>query len=282
MPVVWVRSSRPGTGGKGDLASTIDLSSADRKKLLAKTKKKPLGSITDVVASEKTKHLLLKLVGGAFGTIIAPLLVFYLIRHLEKEDKPNPPVANAPAAPVGTVPTVAVATNATTQPPHIENDGSPKPMVAPFDAARAKAGQAAWAKHLGTTVETINSVGMRMTLIPPGEFMMGSSEEQVAAIMKANNDFRHDDERAQHPVAITRPFLIGTTEVTIGQFRKFVESTAYLTDADKYGFGDSDQTTLDKARPSDKGRNWKSPGYPTTDDVPVSQITWNEAVASRG
>ena len=76
------------TGSKGDLASTIDLSSADRKKLAAKAKKKPLGSITEVVASEKTKNLVLKIVGGSFGTIIAPILVFYLIRHLDKQEQP--------------------------------------------------------------------------------------------------------------------------------------------------------------------------------------------------
>ena len=87
-----------GTSNLGDLASTIDLSSADKKKL-AKTKKKPLGSITEVVASEKTKYFFAKIIGGAFGTIIAPILVFYLIRHLEKQEQPaNPPAATVPAA----------------------------------------------------------------------------------------------------------------------------------------------------------------------------------------
>jgi serine/threonine protein kinase/Leucine-rich repeat (LRR) protein len=98
------------TGGKGDVASTLDLSSADRKKLAAKTTKKPLGSLTEVVASEKTKHLVLKIIGGSFATIIAPILVTYLIKHLEKKDEPhNPPAVNAPA----TLPPVVVATNTT-------------------------------------------------------------------------------------------------------------------------------------------------------------------------
>jgi Leucine-rich repeat (LRR) protein len=106
-----------GTMNRGDVASTIDLSSADRKKLI-KAKKQPLGSITEVVASEKTKYLFAKIIGGSFGTIVAPILVFYLNRHLEKEDKPAvPPAATAPAAPVATVPPVVVATNTTTQPP---------------------------------------------------------------------------------------------------------------------------------------------------------------------
>ena len=72
----------------------LDLSSEERKKLAAKAKKKPLGSLTEVVASEKTKHLIPKIVGGTFATIIAPILVTYLIKYLEKKDEPhNPPAA---------------------------------------------------------------------------------------------------------------------------------------------------------------------------------------------
>ena len=49
----------------------------------------------------------------------------------------------------------------------------PVPPIAkaPFDAKQARTHQEAWAKHLGTTVETTNSVGAMMILIPPGEFL---------------------------------------------------------------------------------------------------------------
>ncbi len=76
------------TSNLGEAATALTLSFDDRKKLASKATKKPLGSITEVVASEKTKYFFAKVVRGAFGTIIAPVLVFYLIRHLEKEDKP--------------------------------------------------------------------------------------------------------------------------------------------------------------------------------------------------
>ena len=45
-------------------------------------------------------------------------------------------------------------------------------------AVRRRAGeehQEAWAKHLGVPVEYTNSIGMKFVLIPPGEFMMGST-----------------------------------------------------------------------------------------------------------
>ena len=48
---------------------------------------------------------------------------------------------------------------------------APPPARAPFDAQQAKAYQMAWARHLGTTVEATNSLGMKMVLIPPGKFI---------------------------------------------------------------------------------------------------------------
>ena len=42
----------------------------------------------------------------------------------------------------------------------------------PFDAAAAKKHQANWAAHLKTKTEITNSIGMKLTLIPAGEFLM--------------------------------------------------------------------------------------------------------------
>ena len=127
------------TGGKGNLASTIDLSSADRKKLACQARKSlwgrsPSCCLGKIKAPDRQDRR------GTFATIIAPILVTYLIKHLEKDNTaPNPPVANAPAAIApATVPPVVVASSTTTQPPaDVLDDGSPKPLVAPFDAKQA-------------------------------------------------------------------------------------------------------------------------------------------------
>ena len=60
----------------------------------------------------------------------------------------------------------------------------PPPAIAPFDAAQANELQAAWAKHLGLPIELENSLGMRFAMIPPGEFDMGSTEAEVATLLK--------------------------------------------------------------------------------------------------
>ncbi|MBI1346253.1 SUMF1/EgtB/PvdO family nonheme iron enzyme [bacterium] len=167
--------------------------------------------------------------------------------------------------------------------------GFPPSAQVPFDAAQARAHQEAWARHLGTTVETTNSVGMKMILIPPGEFLMGSTDAQVAtalAMIDANQKAdgritgRIEAERPQHKVILTKPWQMSATEVTVGQFRKFIEVAKYVTETEESGFGNAASRTADASSTEDKkGMSWHSPGYPVTDDSPVAQITWNDATA---
>jgi len=87
--------------------------------------------------------------------------------------------------------------------------------------------QDAGAKHLGLKVETANSVGQMMILIPHGELLMGSTDEQVEAALKGADEIKADAtvkgriekaERPQHKVVVSKPLLMSATEVTIGQF----------------------------------------------------------------
>jgi formylglycine-generating enzyme required for sulfatase activity len=58
--------------------------------------------------------------------------------------------------------------------------------------------------------EFINTIGMKLVLIPAGEFLMGSPDSDKDA---------QADEKPQHRVRITRPFYLGAYEVTQGQFQ---------------------------------------------------------------
>ncbi|MBS0207575.1 MAG: SUMF1/EgtB/PvdO family nonheme iron enzyme [Planctomycetes bacterium] len=139
---------------------------------------------------------------------------------------------------------------------------TPAVAVAPFDAAQAKAHQAAWASHLKTQVEMTNGVGMRMTLIPPGQFQMGSSDEQLADAIKSGLQPNWaKGEGPRHQVSITKPFLCQATEVTVGQFKRFVDATGFKSEGEA------------------AGKNFRSPGYVTTDETAVTYVSWNDAVA---
>src|SRR5262249_32858990 len=116
---------------------------------------------------------------------------------------------------------------------------APPPAMAPFDAAQAGVHQEAWAKYLGVPVEFPNSIGMKLRLIPPRKLSMRSSHEEIDFWLKQNVDgwakTRLPGEGPQHQVAITHPFYMGQTEVTLGQFRQFVKAKGYKTQAERDG-----------------------------------------------
>ena len=55
----------------------------------------------------------------------------------------------------------------------------PPLAIAPFSETTAKMHQARWAKYLGVPVVQTNSIGMKLSLIPPGEFIIGSPKELI-------------------------------------------------------------------------------------------------------
>ena len=121
-----------------------------------------------------------------------------------------------------------------------------------------------------------NSVGMGLVYIEPGEFFMGtmSREEAAARYGGGPEDYAH--EQPLHWVRISEGFWMGRTEVTRGQFRRFIEQTGYKTTADVRGIGGG-MTKGGWAWV--KGLNWQSAGIDQTDDHPVVQVSWFDATA---
>jgi formylglycine-generating enzyme required for sulfatase activity/predicted Ser/Thr protein kinase len=87
-----------------------------------------------------------------------------------------------------------------------------------------------------------NSIGMKLVLIPPGAFMMGSP---------ASERERRSDE-TRHRVTLSKGFYLGATEVTNGQYRRFKANH----DSKDY-----------------KGHSLNG------DEQPVVYVSWNDAVA---
>ena len=117
--------------------------------------------------------------------------------------------------------------------------------------------------------EITNSIGTKLILIPSGKFLMGSPK---------NEKDRNDNEQ-QHAVEITKPFYLGVHTVTIGQFRQFVDDAGYQTEAEKDGQGAWGYDPDKKAYETGKQYNWQHAGWKQTDDHPVVNVTWNDAVA---
>jgi formylglycine-generating enzyme required for sulfatase activity/serine/threonine protein kinase len=103
---------------------------------------------------------------------------------------------------------------------------APPPAVAPFDATKAKQHQDAWAKYLGVPVEMTDSIGMKLVLIPPGEFDMGSTHEEVEWASAYGKKYKESQwyfdqvssESPRHRVKIAKPFYLGKYQVTQEQW----------------------------------------------------------------
>jgi formylglycine-generating enzyme required for sulfatase activity len=111
----------------------------------------------------------------------------------------------------------------------------------------------------------LNSAGMKFAYIPPGEFTMGSPDDEA---------LRYDDE-TQHRVRITRPFLIGLTAVTVRQFAAFVKATGYKTDAEQTGWA---YAWSPRGWVRADGASWTNPSFPQTDNCPVVDVSFNDAL----
>jgi formylglycine-generating enzyme required for sulfatase activity len=123
-----------------------------------------------------------------------------------------------------------------------------------------------------------NRIGMELVLIPAGEFDMGSHEPamDLAKVFNLKPEWI-EDQYPLHHVRISRPFYLGQCEVTVGQFRTFVEVTGHQTEAETdaeggWGFAG------DKAEQKPKF-NWRNPGFPQTEEQPVVNISWSDAKA---
>ena len=123
-----------------------------------------------------------------------------------------------------------------------------------------------------------NSIGMKLTLVPSGEFLMGSKEsaEETAAFFKKNygedslKAGYFEGEHPQHRVRITKPFYLGSYHVTRGQFRKFVADTGYKTDPEKW-------IADEKEFCAKKRDTWQKGEFEQTDDHPVVYVSWYDA-----
>ena len=94
----------------------------------------------------------------------------------------------------------------------------PRAAIAPFDAVQAKVHQKEWADYLRVPVVSTNSIGMKLVLIPPGEFMMGSPASEPGRQPQGTGD------ETQHSVMLAMPFWIGVHEVTQSQYKKVMNS----------------------------------------------------------
>jgi sulfatase modifying factor 1 len=107
-----------------------------------------------------------------------------------------------------------------------------------------------------------------MVRVPGGSVRIGSDDGSA-------------DERPTFTARV-RPFFLDRHPVTVAQFRRFVEATGYVTEAER--FGDAGVMDHETGRWTlVAGASWRRPLGPSApaapDDHPVTQLSWNDAAA---
>lgn len=109
--------------------------------------------------------------------------------------------------------------------------------------------------------------GLEYASIPAGTFQMGCVPQDSACAAA---------EKPRHPVALTRGFWMGKTEVTVGAFSRFASQAGYRTAAEKEGWAYAwDGAKWDKK----SGASWQGPGFAQSDTHPVVDVSWDDAKA---
>lgn len=141
--------------------------------------------------------------------------------------------------------------------------------------------QTAIAKTLDRKVKIINSLEMHFALIPAGKFIMGSgkSAAEIAQQFDSNPSY-FENERPQHEVQIEKPFYMGMHEVTIDDFKQFINMTGYKTDLERSGRGGAGWDDYSqKFRTGIADFNWAKTGWSKSNFHPVVNVSWNDAVS---
>ena len=127
------------------------------------------------------------------------------------------------------------------------------------------------------TTELTNSIGMKFVRIPAGKFMMGSKLSPDEVVQKYGGKAEwYEDEHPQHEVRIREAFYLQTTEVTVGQWRKFIKETGHKTEAETGGGAYIWENSEWKKK---AGTYWDNPGFSQDDRHPVTCVSWNDVQA---
>jgi len=110
-----------------------------------------------------------------------------------------------------------------------------------------------------------------IVVIPTGDFLMGSAEDEAG---------HSEHEEPQRRVGIEVGFALGQGEVTVAEFREFASASGYVTDAERLGgsavYDESTGRIVER-----RGMTWRNDysGGRARDNLPVINVSWNDAVA---
>lgn len=106
----------------------------------------------------------------------------------------------------------------------------------------------------------------RMIVVPPGQFTMGADDAAPSELEP------YFDERPSRIVSIAKPLAISKFEITLGEFKRFVDETAHTPPNQCIVWVDGSPKLM-------QGKSWRDPNFPQSDSSPVVCVNWHDAIA---
>ncbi len=131
-----------------------------------------------------------------------------------------------------------------------------------------------------------DSTGQTYRLIEATHFEMGAARPE--SFRGDHVDYNAgEDDLPIHPVILTKPFYLATTEVSVDQFRRFVTATGYKTDAERSDTGMVAWDPVNDPRNDEVKSSfrcgtefdWQRPGIPQQGSHPVVGVSYHDAKA---
>ncbi|MEX1995089.1 MAG: SUMF1/EgtB/PvdO family nonheme iron enzyme, partial [Steroidobacteraceae bacterium] len=104
-----------------------------------------------------------------------------------------------------------------------------------------------------------------LALVPPGQFAMGTAPAAVEQDATTG-------ESPAVPMSFARPYFVSTREITVAEFRRYVEATGAEP-------APGCRVWLGGQWVQERDRSWRDPGFalPPRDDEPVVCVSWDDA-----
>ena len=159
--------------------------------------------------------------------------------------------------------------------------GAPSPGLALLDP---KKNNLLWSKDLTLPDASLQSLATLLNLVYQVPDQLNWKKDQSVLVRVAGGVVPigavGGSDNPRHTFNLVLPYYyVSKTEVTVAQYRRFVEATGYTTDAERKG---SSFVCRDHRLRSVPGANWRNPkgdGRPSADNFPVVHLTSNDAAA---
>ena len=110
-----------------------------------------------------------------------------------------------------------------------------------------------------------------MVIVPAGDATIGARYEEGLSYGTPEELARLED--PARPFRLARPLAVSQMEISVGEYRRFVESTRRRSEDPCFVFDEESQGWVNKG-----GVSWEDPGFEQTEDDPVVCVSWFDAV----